>query len=117
VALRREHSGTFHTDFERFFSILCAFLLFFKLDEVLEHFIGCPSIYYQNQIAKMRPVNNSTLMVSKNNSNNLNNQNNYGMTLLGNDVLVCGGRGGQYLSLCTFYNAFINEWAAAAAIQ
>ena len=39
------------------------------------------------------------------------------MTLLGNDVLVCGGRDGQHLSSCDLYNASINQWAAAATIQ
>jgi hypothetical protein len=38
----------------------------------------------------------------------------YGMTLLGNDVLVCGGLD---LSSCALYNASINQWAAAATIQ
>ena len=42
---------------------------------------------------------------------------NYGMTLFGNDVLVCGGGNGQYLSSCALYNSSINEWAAAATIQ
>ena len=37
----------------------------------------------------------------------------YGMTLLGNDVLVCGG---VELSSCDLYNAPINQWAAAATI-
>ncbi|CAM6004286.1 unnamed protein product [Sphagnum balticum] len=35
------------------------------------------------------------------------------MTLLGNDVLVCGG---FEESSCDLYNASINEWAAAATI-
>ncbi len=41
------------------------------------------------------------------------------MTLLGNDVLVCGGQGaqGQYLPSCALYNASINGWAAAESIQ
>jgi hypothetical protein len=43
----------------------------------------------------------------------------YGMTLLGNDVLVCGGWDsyGRKLSSCDLYNASIKEWAAAATIQ
>ena len=41
----------------------------------------------------------------------------YGMTLLGNDVLVCGGYNGQLLSSCALYIAPINEWAPAATIQ
>ncbi len=36
------------------------------------------------------------------------------MTLLGNDLLVCGG--GQTVSSCALYNASINEWASAATI-
>jgi N-acetylneuraminic acid mutarotase len=37
----------------------------------------------------------------------------YGMTLLGNDVLVCGGENekGYYVSSCALYNASTNEWA------
>jgi hypothetical protein len=41
----------------------------------------------------------------------------YGMTLLGNDVLLCGGHGDQgYLSSCDLYNVSINKWAAATTI-
>ena len=40
----------------------------------------------------------------------------YGMTLLGNDVLVCGGSNTQYLSSCALYIVSLNEWAAAATI-
>ncbi|CAM6004274.1 unnamed protein product [Sphagnum balticum] len=41
------------------------------------------------------------------------------MTLLGDDVLVCGGIDRQLnlMSSCVLYNASINEWAAAATIQ
>jgi hypothetical protein len=41
---------------------------------------------------------------------------NYGMTLLGNDVLVCGGWDGQYHSSCALYIVSLNEWAAATII-
>jgi hypothetical protein len=41
------------------------------------------------------------------------------MTLLGNDVLVCGGfhLGVGFLSSCNLYKASINKWAAAATIS
>ncbi|CAM6004282.1 unnamed protein product [Sphagnum balticum] len=42
------------------------------------------------------------------------------MTLLGNDVLVCGGGDDEMnetlLSSCSLYNASINKWAAVATI-
>ncbi|CAM6004277.1 unnamed protein product [Sphagnum balticum] len=43
---------------------------------------------------------------------------NYGMTLIGNDVLVCGGVSNTHLlSSCALYIASINAWAADATIQ
>jgi hypothetical protein len=43
----------------------------------------------------------------------------FGMTLLGDDVLVCGGNDQYYefLSSCDLYNASINKWAAPATIH
>jgi hypothetical protein len=91
--------------------IINILIFFYKLDRALENSIGIPWVFfYRSEIHMMRPVNNGTRMVLRNW---------YGMTLLGNDVLVCGGENSQRaeLSSCDLYNASINEWAAAATIQ
>jgi hypothetical protein len=68
------------------------------------------STFYRYEIPKIQPANNVTRVVSRKD---------YGMTLLGNDVLVCGGWEIELddgMSSCALYNASVNEWTAAATI-
>jgi hypothetical protein len=67
-------------------------------------------------LALMPVVPEST--VGQNGTRNTTRSSAYGMTLLGNDVLVCGGEDRYYvdLSSCALYKASINKWAATSPL-